>query len=102
MAFQQLVVNAVDVVDGMDALSIREILVLLAVALIVMHDVEHFVKVLFCVTNPVYQFIIETQNLCSQLYIFSVIIGNNMFVQLLLHFLQPLLHGIKTLRHIRV
>lgn len=49
-----------------------------------------------------YQFIIETQNLRSPRSSFSVIIGNNMFVQLLLHFLQPLLHGFKTLRYIGV
>ena len=102
MTFQKLIVNAVDIVDGMDALAIREIFVLLAVVLIVMHDVEHFVKVLFCVTNPMYQFIIETLNLRSPRSSFSVLIGNNMFVQLLLHFLQPLLHGFKTLRYIGV
>ena len=92
MTFQKLIVNAVDIVDGMDALAIREIFVLLAVVLIV----------LFCVTNPMYQFIIETQNLRSPRSSFSVIIGNNMFVQLLLYFLQPLLHGFKTLRYIGV
>ena len=65
MTFQKLIVNAVDIIDGMDALSIRKIFVRLAVRFIVMDGIKHFIEVLFRMPPVVEQLIIEPQDLRS-------------------------------------
>ena len=62
MTFQKLIVNAVDIIDGMDALSIRKIFVRLAVCFIVMDGIKHFIEVLFRMPPVVEQLIIEPQD----------------------------------------
>lgn len=102
MTFQKLIVNAVDIVDGMDALAIRKIFVRLAVRFIVMDGIKHFIEVLFRMPPVVEQLIIETQDLCSPKAGGLGIVLGDVLIEPFPRLGLALLHRIKPGRHIGI
>ena len=102
MTFQKLIVNAVDIIDGMDALSIRKIFVRLAVRFIVMDGIKHFIEVLFRMPPVVEQLIIEPQDLRSPKAGSLGIVLGDVLIKPFPRLGLALLHRIKPGHHISI
>ena len=60
MAFQQLVVHAVDVGNGVDTLAVGVVIVRMAVCLVVLDGAKDFIKMFFGVVSVMEQFIVKS------------------------------------------
>ena len=102
VTFQKLVVNAVDVVDGMDTLAVGKVVVRMAKIFIVLDGVKHFIKVFFGVPPVMNQFVVKSEDLRSPKAGGLSVVLFDVLVQSLPRFVLALLHRVKAGRHIGI